>query len=214
MKTPAILFASVIFLYSASALADNEGNSKRNNSTSNEIESFKNEALRKRSQDIFNTIESEALYSSGNSMLSNGGPNYNKIAGYALALEEKSEAKDPEAAFYFAIYNGKICRALQKMDKGQPSEGTRKCWSKSLENFKIASKANSPAASYNIAKMYEEGYGVLASKLAAAEWYTKAANQFMKSNSREDALASIEAALNAQPDFPSALRLRKILLNY
>jgi hypothetical protein len=50
------------------------------------------------------------------------------------------------------------------------------------------------------------------SKLVAAEWFVKAADQYNKDGSRDEALASVEAALNSVPDHPAALKLRSAML--
>ena len=78
--------------------------------------------------------------------------------------------------------------------------------------FKRASDAKIADATFNIAKLYESGFGVSPSKLAAAEWYVKSADQYNKDKSREEALTSLERALDLVPDHPAALRLRKAML--
>jgi TPR repeat protein len=136
-----------------------------------------------------------------------------KGAGYLEALEKRRKANEPEAAFYYGNYNWHTCSVIQSMDKGrQYGDVVKNCWMNSFESFKIASNAQSGAASFNIARMYENGYGVLLSNLVASEWFVKAAEQYIKSNARDEALISIEAALKATPDHPSALRLKKSML--
>lgn len=123
-----------------------------------------------------------------------------KGTGYAIALQKRRKSNEPEGAFYYGNYNWQLCSGLQRMDKGQLGDTVKKCWLDSFESFKIASNAQLAAASFNIARMYEYGYGVMQSKLVASEWFVKAAEQFIKSNARDEALASIEAALNLTPD--------------
>jgi TPR repeat protein len=135
-----------------------------------------------------------------------------KGTGYAMALEKRKKSNEPEGAFYYGNHNWHLCSGLQRLDKGQLGDTVKKCWLDSFESFKIASNAQLAPASFNIARMYENGYGVMQSKLVASEWFVKAAEQFIKSNARDEALTAIEAALNLTPDHPAALRLRKSML--
>jgi TPR repeat protein len=135
-----------------------------------------------------------------------------KAAGYAAALESRRKTDEPAAAFFYGVYNTRICNGLQSVDKGQLSDGVKKCWLDSLASFKVASNAQIAAASFNIAKMYEGGSGVMPSKLVAADWYVKAADQYNREGARDEALTSVEAALNSVPDFPAALRLKQAML--
>jgi TPR repeat protein len=135
-----------------------------------------------------------------------------KAGGYAVALEERRKDKEPSGAFYFGVYNWRICGGMQSVDKGQLGDAVKNCWLESFESFKLASTTGIPAASFNIARMYENGWGVMPSKLVAAEWFVKAADQYNKDGSRDEALASVEAALNSVPDHPAALKLRSAML--
>ena len=78
--------------------------------------------------------------------------------------------------------------------------------------FKRASDAQIAAATFNIARLYQNGFGVTQSKLVAAEWFVKSADQYNKEKARDEALTALESALNLAPDLPAALRLRKAML--
>ena len=132
--------------------------------------------------------------------------------GFSTVLSNRRDKGEAAASFYFGIRNWKDCQVLQKFDKGQLSNQLTHCWRKSFDSFKVASTANVPAATFNIARMYENGFGVIASKYAAADWYVKSAEQYSKANLRDEALTSLEAALTMVPDHPAALRLRKVML--
>lgn len=132
--------------------------------------------------------------------------------GFSAVLNNRRDKGEVAASFYFGIRNWKYCQVLQKLDKGQMGNQIADCWKKSLDSFKVASAANVPAATFNIARMYENGFGVIVSKYAAADWYVKSAEQYNKAGSRDEALTSLEAALTAVPDHPAALRLRKVML--
>lgn len=131
---------------------------------------------------------------------------------YASVLKKRGETNDPTASFYYAIREWGICLRLQQ----EPGEGykkmTEECWAGALTALKRASNAQIASASFNIARVYENGFGVTRSKFVAAEWYVKSADQYNKQNSRDEALTALESALNLVPDHPSALRLRKVML--
>ncbi len=135
-----------------------------------------------------------------------------KSVGYATALEARRKTNEPAGAFFWGAYNWRICGVMQGADKGQLGDAVKNCWLESLESFKVASAGEISGASFNIARLYEKGWGVTPSKLVAAEWFVKAANQYNKDGSREEALTSVEAALDMVPDHPAALRLRNAML--
>lgn len=136
-----------------------------------------------------------------------------KSVGYASDLEARRKDGNPEGAYYHGVYNLRICGGLELGDtEGNFTHTVRECFIESLDSFKIASAARMGSASFSIGRMYEKGWGVLPSKLAAADWFTKAAQQFSESSSREQALTSIEAALTVAPDHPEALRLKNRLV--
>jgi hypothetical protein len=132
--------------------------------------------------------------------------------GFSAVLNRRRDNGEVAASFYFGIRNWKYCQALRSLYKDQMANRAADCWSKSLESFRVASAGQVPEAAFNIARMYENGFGVIASKYVAADWYVKSAEQYNKADSRDEALTSLEAALAAVPDHPAALRLRKIML--
>ncbi|MDO9161525.1 MAG: hypothetical protein Q8N35_09975 [Methylococcaceae bacterium] len=135
-----------------------------------------------------------------------------KATGYVMELERRRKENDPAASFYYGIYNWRVCSGFESGSKGQFDSDVKYCWLDSLESLKVASNAKIAEASFNIGQMYEKGWGVLSSKLVAADWYVRAAQQFNDSGSRDEALISIESALNAVHDHPAALRLKNMLL--
>lgn len=137
---------------------------------------------------------------------------FQRSIGFSTVLSSRRDKGEVSATFYFGIRNWKYCQVLQEIDKGQLGYKTADCWKESLDSFKVASAAKIPAATFNIARMYESGFGVITSKYVAANWYVKSADQYNKANLRDEALTSLEAALAMVPDHPAALRLRKVLL--
>lgn len=180
------------------------------------VKHFKEEAEKSSSADIFKEMERQRNIH----ILKNQKDDFSfsmdddsfKAAGYAAALEGRQNNKEPSGSFYYGVYNSRLCTSMQRIDKGQLGDTVKNCWLQSFDSFKIASTTQIPAATFNIGKFYESGWGVAQSKLVAAEWYVKAAYQYKLTESRDDALAAVEAALNAVPDHPAAKRLRAEML--
>jgi|GEM_PF-2316557 len=136
-----------------------------------------------------------------------------KSVGYAVSLEKRAKTQDPAASFYFGLHNSAICAGFRAADKTQQyGQMHRDCWVKTLDSFKVASAARIAAASANVGRMYEAGLGVNPSKLVAAEWFVKAADQYNKDGARDEALTVLESALTLAPDHPAALRLKRDMI--
>lgn len=135
-----------------------------------------------------------------------------RAISYATVLERRSESGDPYASFYYAVRQWDFCSKLQSQTSDVWAKQAPDCWKKVMPAFKRASDAQIADATFNIARLYQNGYGVTPSKLAAAEWYVKSASQYNKEKAREEALTAVESALNLVPDHPAALRLRKAML--
>lgn len=135
-----------------------------------------------------------------------------KAVSFAMVLDQRHKAGEPDAAFYYALYNSRICSRFQSIDSSISAQMAKDCWKTTLEGFKVASNAQMPAATANVAKIYQQGLGVTPSKLVAAEWFLKAAEQYTKAGSRDEALTSLESALTLAPDHPAALRLKQAML--
>jgi TPR repeat protein len=186
------------------------------NKTIEQMKFYEAEAAKLPASEIFKVLELEReemhkKSQNGASMWSLDEANI-KAVGYASALNKRREAGDAYAALYDGVYNTRVCRGLQLGSKGQQTSAVSDCWQSSLAAFKIASTAGIADGARNVAIMYENGNGVVASKLVAAEWHVKAANQFLASGARDAALISLEAALKLEPDHPSALRLKSNIL--
>jgi TPR repeat protein len=127
---------------------------------------------------------------------------------FSTMLVKRSQRGEVAASFYYGVYHWRTCIALEAVQAPRSKE----CWQETMTAFRRASEAQIGDASVNIARIYENGFGVTPSKLVAAEWYVKAANQHSMKNDREEALTAIESALNLVPDHPAGLRLRKQML--
>lgn len=135
-----------------------------------------------------------------------------RAISYASVLQKRSDSGEPLAAFFNSVQHWDFCLQQQKQQGEIWVSRARECWQGVMSGFKRASEAQIGDASFNIGKMYEEGFGVLPSKLVAAEWYVKSAEQYNKTKSRAEALTAVERAVNLVPDHPAALRLRRSML--
>ncbi|MFG6431654.1 hypothetical protein [Roseateles sp. LYH14W] len=135
-----------------------------------------------------------------------------RAISYSTVLQKRGEAGDPYASFYFAVRQWDYCVKLDKQTGDSWAKQAKECWQGAMPAFKRASDAQIADATFNIARLYQNGFGVTPSKLAAAEWFVKAADQYNKQKDRDEALTALESALNLVPDHPAALRLRKAML--
>jgi len=181
--------------------------------TDQAIYRFEDEAEKLTSPEIFKELEkldaaqSARIAASGNWL--DVDP---KAIAFGSVLAARRKSGEPEGAFYFAAHQWKYCAMLQRQSTSALMDQAPKCWTETMEAFKIASAAGTGDASFNIGRQFENGYGVTRSKLAAADWYVKAAEQYTKAKDRDQALTAVEAALGAEPDHPRALRLKKLML--
>ena len=159
----------------------------------------------------YSRINAAVLLQNGNDFLTsvlNTTDDDMRATSYAGVLQRRGEAGDPYASFFFATREWNYCLVLQR----DAMDSSKKCWQGVLSAFKRAADDHIADAAFNIARMYENGFGVTSSKLAAADWYVKSATQYNKGRSRDEALTAVESALNLVPDHPVALRIRKAML--
>ena len=141
----------------------------------------------------------------------------------SIALEGQLKSRalkgDAESAFYWGVYKysrgvaaySAVQRATTETDAGIRKKLGDEYFVDAMTGLKIASKSGIGDASWNIAQMYENGFGVSQSQLAAAEWYAKAGAQYVKQGLREVALAALERAEAIDAKIPDAVRLRALL---
>ena len=135
-----------------------------------------------------------------------------RAISYATVLQKRGEGGDSYASFFYAVRQWDFCLQLQRQTGDGWAKQAKECWQGVMPPFKQAAEAQIADAAFNIARLYENGFGVTPSKLAAAEWYVKSAEQYNREKSRDEALTAVESALNLVPDHPAALRLRKAML--
>lgn len=131
---------------------------------------------------------------------------------YWSVLRKRSDGGDTGASYYYAIYQWDYCLRMQQSNNEFLVKDAKECWQGVMSAFKRASDAQISSATFNIAKIYQNGLGVTPSKFVAADWYVKSADQYNKEKSRDEALTALESALNIVPDHPGALRLKKAML--
>jgi hypothetical protein len=137
----------------------------------------------------------------------------NRAFSYRTVLKKRGENGDPSASFYYGVSEWGKCLLFQNQTGNDYTKLAIECWKGVMPAFKRASDAQIAAASFNIGRLYEHGFGVTPSKLVAAEWYVKSADQHNKFKDRDNALTALESALNLVPDHPAGLRMRKAMLN-
>jgi TPR repeat protein len=135
-----------------------------------------------------------------------------RAVSYATVLKKRSDNGDPDSSFFYGVHQWDFCSQLQRQQGEMWAKQASECWQGLLPAFKRASDAQIANASFNIGKLYENGFGVSPSKLVAAEWYVKAAVQYNKGKLRDEALTAVERAVDLVPDHPAARRLRKAML--
>ena len=135
-----------------------------------------------------------------------------RASAYQTVLQKRGENGDPYASFYYAVNQWDLCARFQQQGGDDWTKVAKECWQGVMPAFKRASDAQIGAATFNIARLYQNGFGVTQSKLVAADWFVKSADQYNKEKARDEALTALELALNLAPDLPAALRLRKAML--
>ena len=120
------------------------------------------------------------------------------------------------AAFYWGVYNynkgvdnfSALQESKTKNDLSVRKQLADENFAEALASFRISSKAGDGDSSYNIAQMYQNGFGVPQTKLAAAEWYAKAGAQYLRQGLREVSLSALERAEAIDPKIPDVVALR------
>lgn len=135
-----------------------------------------------------------------------------RAISYSTVLQKRSDSGDPYSSFVFGVRQWAYCLQLDRQQGDVWVKQAKECWQGVLPAFKRASEAKIADATFNVAKIYENGFGVPPSKLVAAEWYVKSAEQYNKDKARDEALTAVERAVDLVPDHPAALRLRKSML--
>jgi TPR repeat protein len=136
---------------------------------------------------------------------------FNRQAELSGRLKGRALAGDSECAFYWGLYNMQDGLKFSESDVVEVRTLAEKAFKDAFSGFQISSKAGMPAASWNIAVLYQRGAGVTQSKLAAAEWYGRAGVQYEKIGDRERALAALERIEEIDAMHPDGLSLRALL---
>lgn len=161
-------------------------------------------------REIRRQMELYRMLPSGGSAFANlMAPELVRATAFTTALERRAAAGDAQAAFYAGLRRLNMCNGMAKANMGASA---RECQAEAMQYFEQAHRAGIAEATYNIGTMYENGEGVLPSKLAASDWYYQAAQRYSVVGDRSRALTALEAALAAAPDHGPAKRLRSELM--
>ena len=193
-----VLVLVLASLFASQALAEYDPNTPENRAARAKYESMRNaaeqEAEKMATTDVYNELErldglrSARIALNPETFLA-GTDDDQRGYGFSAVLSKRRDKGEVAASFYFGLQNWKYCQVQQRLDTGQQwGNQIADCWRKTLDSFKVASAGQIPAATFNIARMYENGFGVIASKYAAADWYVKSAEQYNKASSRDEAL--------------------------
>lgn len=209
--------ALILLMFSALAIAQDEDKAARRlkyaSPADQAIYRYEDEAEKLTSFDIFKELERlDAAQTAKIAATGNWLDIDPKAIAFGSTLEGRRKKGQPDGAFYFAVHKRKYCAMLQQQSSKMLSDQASPCWSETMEAFKVASTAGFGDASFNIGRQFENGYGVIPSKFAAADWYIKAAEQYNKAKDRDQALTAVEATLEAVPNHPRALRLKSMML--
>lgn len=130
--------------------------------------------------------------------------------GYLDALRLRKDMKEPEGTYYYSMYQLSFWDTLSQIPGNENT--ANKLMNEILDWLKFAADEKYTSAMYSLAMIYKNGYGVRQSNLVAVDWLCKQVEQDMIDGYRDSALSSVEEALRLVPDHPTALRLRKQLL--
>jgi len=87
---------------------------------------------------------------------------------YSTVLQKRGESGDQYASFFYGVRQWDFCSWMQRQQEEVWIKEAKTCWQGVMVAFKRASDAQIADATFNIAKLYENGLGVSPSKLAAA----------------------------------------------
>jgi TPR repeat protein len=158
-------------------------------------------------------MESEARIRKGDFQFLPGGETFNKKLAVSKDLDALVKSRDPSALFYSGLLKSEFAdRISSSVDRSANALGlASEEYSGALSLFKMAGDSGVISGYWNVAVQYEKGQGVIASPLAASEWYYKAAQAYLREGDRERAIAALEAIKRLTKDSPLSIRLETAL---
>lgn len=147
-------------------------------------------------------------------------PNFSEESAIKEKLKKMTLSGNADAGFYWGVYEFNqgskkhemiFSRSRSPRDREILQEMANEHFKNAMTGLQLASKSGNGDASWNIALLYENGFGVQKSKLSAAEWFAKAGTQYLKQGHREAALAALEQAEGVDPKIPPVIQLRSNL---
>lgn len=113
-------------------------------------------------------------------------------------LGELAKQGDLDAQYLFATIRYTDGKVSNNVVPG--NEHARRAFTEAEKWFRAAAARESADAAFELARMYANGDGVVASTYAAVEWFYKAGELYLKQNERELALTALESINNLAPD--------------
>lgn len=125
-------------------------------------------------------------------------------------LSDLAEKNQGDASFFWGLLN--LENGTRLIGNENAKSLVAEYFSRAEKSLRRASNSGFPAAAWNLALMYQNGWGVMPSRLVAVEWFAKAGDLYLKTGDREMALSSLERAEDLDSANPAAKRLRAKLL--
>lgn len=131
-------------------------------------------------------------------------------------LEKLAKAGDTEARYYMGldhIHNGEMELAAARQDPNNSTAANLadREYKKAAEWIKPLADQNIPQAQWVYGELYANGNGVNKSSSNAVEWWFKAAQTYLKTGDRENALTLFDKMRNVDQSNPRVSKLQKLL---
>jgi len=83
-----------------------------------------------------------------------------RAISYAVVLQKRGESGDPHASFFYGVREWGGCLQMQRQQEAFWIKKAQECWQRVMPALKRASDAQIADATFNIGKLYENGFGV------------------------------------------------------
>lgn len=142
--------------------------------------------------------------------------NFQKGVEANIELEQRAKAGDIDARYYMGLYQihgGELDLESARQD---PNNSTwpvlaDKEFKGAVEWLKPLADQNIPQAQWMYGQLYANGNGVNKSSSNAVEWWFKAAQTYLKTGDRENALTLFDKMRNVDQSNPRVSKLQKLL---
>jgi hypothetical protein len=121
-------------------------------------------------------------------------------------LRALREAGEPRAAYFWGVVHFE--RGVVLLGRRDAARAREAHFAEALAAFVEAERQGEGGAAWNLSLMYKHGWGVPASKSAAAEWAARGGERYVSAGDLERAKASLKNAELLDPAHPGVARLR------